>query len=444
MYADTIKEEVTRTSTKEEQISRVKREREKSRSRSRRRRRDRKRRRSSRSSSRDRKRRRSRSSDGRIYGVGSGKGLRPRRKNEQRHRSLWDIQPGEAAEIGLFDNLPIRFNTTTGDNYQANVLTDRQNRTLYVGNLPLDVKEPEIRDFFNAVMIAAQGPDRKPGASVVGVFLNLKKRFSFVEFRSPIEATQAMDLDGLMFRGLALKMGRPPNYNPSRAPKSVPRLNLSRLGIVSNHVPNGPNKLYIGGIPYNLKEPQVRELLETYGPLRGLFLSFDPVTGLTKGYAFATYENESVTDAAIQGLHGLQIGDRTLVVRRHDAALNQKSDQGSFDTIVKEPKTARATTTLCMLQMVTAEDLRDPEEVADITTDIRTECQNFGNVLDIVIPAFFPDGKPEPGMGKVWVNFSNLEEAKACRSALQGRTFADRTVVVSYYDTEKFGRKEFI
>jgi len=444
MYADTIKEEVTRTSTKEEQISRVKREREKSGSRSRRRRRDRKRRRSSRSSSRDRKRRRSRSSDGRIYGVGTGKGLRPRRKNDQRHRSLWDIQPTEAEEIGLFDNLPIRFNTTTGDNYQANVLTDRQNRTLYVGNLPLDVKEPEIRDFFNAVMIAAQGPDRKPGASVVGVFLNLKKRFSFVEFRSPIEATQAMDLDGLMFRGLALKMGRPPNYNPSRAPKSVPRLNLSRLGIVSNHVPNGPNKLYIGGIPYNLKEPQVRELLETYGPLRGLFLSFDPVTGLTKGYAFATYENESVTDAAIQGLHGLQIGDRTLVVRRHDAALNQKSDQGSFDTIIKEPITARATTTLCMLQMVTPDDLRDPEEVADITTDIRTECQNFGNVLDIVIPAFFPGGKAEAGMGKVWVNFSNLEEARACRSALQGRTFADRTVVVSYYDTEKFSRKEFI
>ena len=140
--------------------------------------------------------------------------------------------------------------------------------------------------------------------------------------------------------------------------------------------------------------------METYGPLRGLFLSFDPVTGLTKGYAFATYENESVTDAAIQGLHGLQIGDRTLVVRRHDAALNQKQDQGSFDTIVKEPvnsflkkfrltikmnfeKTAAATTTLCMLQMVTAEDLRDPEEVVDITTDIRTECQNFGNVTQI-------------------------------------------------------------
>ena len=71
---------------------------------------------------------------------------------------MWDIQPEEAAELGLFDNLPIRFNTTTGDNYQANVLTDRQNRTLYVGNLPLDVKEPEIRDFFNAVMIAAQVP----------------------------------------------------------------------------------------------------------------------------------------------------------------------------------------------------------------------------------------------------------------------------------------------
>jgi len=346
--------------------------------------------------------------------------------------------------MGLLDSLPIRFNKQTGENYQANVLTDRQNRTLYVGNLPLDVKEPEIRDFFNAVMIAAQGPERKPGASVVGVFLNLKKRFSFVEFRSAMEATQAMDLDGLMFRGLALKMGRPPNYNPSRAPKQVKRLNLSRLGIVSNHVPNGPNKLYIGGIPYNLKEPQVRELLETYGPLRGLFLSFDPVTGLTKGYAFATYENEQVTDAAIQGLHGLQIGDRTLVVRRHDAALSQKQEQSTLDSVVGETKAAEETTSLCMLQMVTPDELHDPEEVGDIMNDIKQECEKFGMVMDVVIPTFEPDGKPSPGNGKVYVDFQTVQQAAACRKELQGRTFADRTVVVTFYDTEAFKARQFI
>ena len=63
-----------------------------------------------------------------------------------------------------------------------------------------------------------------------------------------------------MFRGLALKLGRPANYNPnavSIAARQAPKLDLRPIGLFSSHVPNGPNKLYIGGLPYNLKQTQV-------------------------------------------------------------------------------------------------------------------------------------------------------------------------------------------
>merc|ERR1719491_87254 len=136
----------------------------------------------------------------------------------------------------------------------------RASKRIYVGNLPHSVSEDEIRKFFNATMIAAKpdGTADDADSSITNVYLNAQKRFAFVEFRTAAEATQAMELEGIQFFGESLKIGRPANYNPQLLPAShrpdmskVPKLNTSKLGIVSNFVPNGVNKLYCGGIPYS-------------------------------------------------------------------------------------------------------------------------------------------------------------------------------------------------
>lgn len=241
-------------------------------------------------------------------------------------------------------------------------------------------------------------------------------------------------------------MGRPANYNASAssiASRTAPKLNLSRLGIVSSHVPNGPNKLYIGGLPYNLNEVQVRELLETYGPLRGLFLSFDPVTGLTKGYAFCYYEDEHVTDAAIEGLNGIQIGDKILQVRRHEGAQNYMRGTDPVDAKVNlSGKQALPSQAICLMECISMNDLKDPDEVLDIKADIKNECSNFGTVIDVIIPALI-NGKPEPGVGKVYVKFQTIKIAEIAKNALQGRTFGDKTVIVSYFNSHDFDNRNF-
>lgn len=38
----------------------------------------------------------------------------------------------------------------------------------------------------------------------------------------------------------------------------IPKLNLSVLGIVSSTVPDSDNKVFIGGLPYNLTDEQVK------------------------------------------------------------------------------------------------------------------------------------------------------------------------------------------
>ena len=75
-----------------------------------------------------------------------------RRRGEKQHRNMWDVQPDEAEKLGLLKGLPINIGSS-GDFMHA----DRAGRRVYVGNLPLNMKEAwELRDFFNAVMVAAQ------------------------------------------------------------------------------------------------------------------------------------------------------------------------------------------------------------------------------------------------------------------------------------------------
>ncbi|ETO34606.1 hypothetical protein RFI_02482 [Reticulomyxa filosa] len=329
---------------------------------------------------------------------------------------------------------------------------------------------------------------------------SVKWRFAFIEFRSAEEATQAMDLDGIQFYGESLKIGRPANYNPSLVPdelkpKNVAKLNTARLGIVSNHVPNGPNKLYCGGIPYSLTEDQIRELLQTYGPLKALFLAKDPLTGFSKGYCFFQYEDPSVTDEAIAGLNGIKIGDRQLAVRRHTPAagssiqnattynpLNQMfgdnplegllsgannpfgTTWGASDTNVPVHLEAlmnnqkgnvsqqgeidpNATNILCLLEMVSEESLIDDAEFGDLYDDVKEECSKYGDVLSMEIPrpTKKSDGTLErsSGVGKIFVEYRTISEATQAKNKLEGRTFDDRTVMATYYPVAQYNAKKF-
>lgn len=61
------------------------------------------------------------------------------------------------------------------------------------------------------------------------------------------------------------------------------------------------------------------------------------------------------------------------------------------------------TEVLCLLNMVTEEELRDEEEYEDILEDIREECSKYGEVRSLEIPRPLP-GVDVPGVGKVCVH----------------------------------------
>jgi splicing factor U2AF 65 kDa subunit len=74
----------------------------------------------------------------------------------------------------------------------------------------------------------------------------------------------------------------------------VPKYNDGPL--FTSLVPNeNPNKLFIGGLPSEMVEEQVKDLLSYFGELKQFNLVMDSVTNLSKGYAFCEFQNEEIS-----------------------------------------------------------------------------------------------------------------------------------------------------
>lgn len=92
-------------------------------------------------------------------------------------------------------------------------------------------------------------------------FVNLDKRFMFVELRSVEETSALMQLDGIVYRNNSLKIRRPVDYdrNPVIEPeRPVPKLNLTKLGIVSTKVEDSSLRLYVGGFALSMSDDQIK------------------------------------------------------------------------------------------------------------------------------------------------------------------------------------------
>jgi splicing factor U2AF subunit len=191
----------------------------------------------------------------------------------------------------------------------------RQARRLYVGGLPIGTTDAAMRSFFDDVLSKSY----MPGDHIVSVFINHEKRFGFLELRTIELTTAVLQLDGLFFNGHQLKIKRPNDYNASAAPlPSGPPilLRVGDVGVLSSQVQDGPNKIFVGGLPYHLTEADVRELLEPFGPLKSLHLVRDAGATLNKGYAFCEYVNPIAGEGACQGLNGIQISGKTMSVKK--------------------------------------------------------------------------------------------------------------------------------
>jgi splicing factor U2AF subunit len=239
---------------------------------------------------------------------------------------------------------------------------------------------------------------------------------------------------------------RPNDYNPVVAATLGPtqpstQLNLGTLGLApgGGGGADGPDRVFVGGLPYFMLESQIRELLEAFGPLRALDLIRDKDTGNSKGYCFCLYEDSAVTDLACVGLNGMTMGDKTLTVRRASAMSQAPAAGGTMASLAH--MLPPSSPVVVLDNAVDEAELREDAEFGEIEEDMKEELAKYGTVLELRIPRPAPEGEEGPrtdGLGRVYVHYSSLEEAGAAKAALHGRKFGGKAVVADSFDLQRF------
>lgn len=73
-------------------------------------------------------------------------------------------------------------------------------------------------------------------------------------------------------------------------------------------------KIYVGNLSYEVTEDELSAEFGAYGKVESVAIPFDKLSGRPKGFAFVEMPTKSEADAAIAGINGKIIKQRTIVV----------------------------------------------------------------------------------------------------------------------------------
>ena len=73
--------------------------------------------------------------------------------------------------------------------------------------------------------------------------------------------------------------------------------------------------MYIGNLSYNVKESDLRQVMEEYGTVESVKLITDRETRRSKGFAFVEMPESSEASNAINELNGAEYAGRPMVVK---------------------------------------------------------------------------------------------------------------------------------
>ncbi|MBS3910594.1 MAG: RNA-binding protein [Hydrogenophaga sp.] len=74
------------------------------------------------------------------------------------------------------------------------------------------------------------------------------------------------------------------------------------------------NKLYVGNLPYTVRDEDLQQAFSAYGSVNSAKVMMERDTGRSKGFGFVEMGNDSEAQAAVEGMNGQSLGGRSLVV----------------------------------------------------------------------------------------------------------------------------------
>jgi nucleolin len=157
--------------------------------------------------------------------------------------------------------------------------------TIYVGNLPWEAKEDDIRGLFQefgeieSVNIVA---DRMTGRP---------RGYCFIDMDNAEQAIAELNEKEFGGRNLRVNLAREKREHPAES----------------------GNKIYVGNLPWDTNESDIKELFQKYGEVTSVNMITDRETGRPRGFCFIEMVDP---DMAISELDDKEFGGRNLKVNR--------------------------------------------------------------------------------------------------------------------------------
>jgi RNA recognition motif-containing protein len=82
--------------------------------------------------------------------------------------------------------------------------------------------------------------------------------------------------------------------------------------------------IFVGSLPFKLKESQLRELFESYGEVSSVTIIIDNITRQNKGFGFVQMPDDRQAQKAIKELNGSEISGRTIIVSKSEGKKDTK------------------------------------------------------------------------------------------------------------------------
>jgi RNA recognition motif-containing protein len=90
-------------------------------------------------------------------------------------------------------------------------------------------------------------------------------------------------------------------------------------------------KLFVGNLPYDVTEDDLKELFEKFGKIKSLILITDRETKKSRGFGFVEFSDKENAIEAIKKLNGSTIDSRSIVVKEaHNRNNNNRPQRRRF------------------------------------------------------------------------------------------------------------------
>jgi cold-inducible RNA-binding protein len=89
-------------------------------------------------------------------------------------------------------------------------------------------------------------------------------------------------------------------------------------------------KIYVGNLDYDVTEDQLRTEFSAFGKVDSVSMISDRDTGRSKGFAFIEMTSIPEGQAAIEGMNGKVLKDRTLIVNAARPRTEDRGGGGSY------------------------------------------------------------------------------------------------------------------